>query len=115
MYSLRHIALTDKISQHVSIEVFTQIYPPEVIDSLIEHDPHVQQKQRRVRHFVPVSVVWFLLLMALWTRLAPFTTAIASWLWMARSSMWRIPRSMMPRLDAPRTNTAREPIHRCAV
>jgi hypothetical protein len=70
MYSLRHIALTDKISQHVSIEVFTQIYPPEVIHSLIEHDPHVQQKQRRVRHFVPVSVVWFLLLMALWTRLA---------------------------------------------
>src|SRR5438477_8272974 len=45
MYSLRHIALTDKISQHVSIEVFTQIYPPEVIHSLLEHDPHIQQKQ----------------------------------------------------------------------
>src|SRR5438309_1345847 len=70
MYSLRQMALTDKISQHVSIEVFTQIYPPEVIQSLIEQDPQVQQKKRRVRYFVPVSVVWFLLLMALWTRLA---------------------------------------------
>ena len=70
MYSLRHIAFTDKISQLVSVEVFTQIYPPEVIQTLLEHDPQVQQKKRRVRHFVPVSVVWFLLMMALWTRLA---------------------------------------------
>lgn len=70
MYSLRQIALDDKISQQVSIEVFTQIYPTEMIQTLVEQDPQVQQKQRRVRHFVPVSVVWFLLMMALWTRLA---------------------------------------------
>src|SRR2546426_10234124 len=70
MYSLRQIALDDKISQQVSIEVFTQIYPTEMIQTLVEQDLQVQKKQRRVRHFVPVSVVWFLLMMALWTRLA---------------------------------------------
>ena len=70
MYSLRQIDLNDKIGQQVSIEVFTQIYPADRIESLVEQDPQVQKKQRRVRHFVPVSVVWFLLMMALWTRLA---------------------------------------------
>src|SRR3989442_13598412 len=70
MYSLRQIALDDKISQQVSIEVFTQIYPTEMIQTLVEQDLQVQKKQRRVRHSVPVSVVWFLLMMALWARLA---------------------------------------------
>ena len=70
MYSLRQIALDDKISQQVSVEVFTQIYPPQTIQTLVEQDQQVQKKPRRVRHFVTVSVVWFVLMMAIWTRLA---------------------------------------------
>ena len=70
MYSLRQMALDDKISRQVSVEVFTQTYPPQTIQTLVEQDPHVQEKQRRVRHFVTVSVVWFVLMMAIWTRLA---------------------------------------------
>ncbi|TME59545.1 MAG: IS4 family transposase [Chloroflexi bacterium] len=64
------MALDDKISRQVSVEVFTQIYPPQTIETLVEQDAHIQKKERRVRHFVRVSVVWFVLMMAIWTRLA---------------------------------------------
>jgi hypothetical protein len=70
MYSLRQIDLHDKISEQVSIGVFSQIYPTNVIHTLVEQSPDVQKKQRRVRHFVPESVIWFVLMMALWTRLS---------------------------------------------
>ena len=70
MYSLRHLALDDKISEQISIGVLTQIYPTETLHTLLEQSPEVQQKPRRVRHFVPISVIWFLLMMALWTRLS---------------------------------------------
>jgi hypothetical protein len=70
MDSLRKIDLNDKISEQVSIGIFSQIYPRNVIDTLVEQSPDVQKKQRRVRHFVPESVIWFLLVMALWTRLS---------------------------------------------
>src|SRR2546421_1336296 len=70
MYSLRHLALDDKISEQISIGVLTQIYPTETLYTLLEQSPEVQQKPRRVRHFVPISVIWFLLMMALWTRLS---------------------------------------------
>lgn len=70
MYSLRHLAMDDKISEQISMEVLTQIYPTETLRTLVEQSPEVQQKQRRVRHFVPISVIWFLLMMALWTRLS---------------------------------------------
>ena len=70
MYSLRQLALDDKISEQISPGVLSQIYPPETLRTLVEQSPEVQRKQRRVRHFVPISVIWFLLLMALWTRLS---------------------------------------------
>ena len=70
MYSLRPIDLNDKISEQVSIGVFSKIYPTKVIQMVVEQSPDVQKKQRRVRHFVPESVIWFLLVMALWTRLS---------------------------------------------
>jgi Insertion element 4 transposase N-terminal len=70
MYSLRQIDLNDKISEQVSIGVFAQIYPTNVMHPLVEQSPDVQKKERRVRHFVPESVIWFVLMMALWTRLS---------------------------------------------
>jgi len=70
VYSLRQMDLNDKISEQVSVGVFSQIYPTNVIDTLVEQSPDVQKKKRRVRHFVPESVIWFVLVMALWTRLS---------------------------------------------
>src|SRR5437660_3376214 len=70
MYSLRKIDLNDKISEQVSIGVCSQIYPTNVIDTLVEQSADVQKKKRRVRHFVPESVIWFVVMMALWTRLS---------------------------------------------
>ncbi len=44
MYSLGKIDLNDKISEQVSIGVFSQIYPKNVIDMLVEQSPDVQKK-----------------------------------------------------------------------
>src|SRR5947207_14640248 len=60
--------LNDKISEQVSVGVFSQIYPTNVIDTLVEQSPDVQKKKRRVRHFVAESVRWFVMVIGLCTR-----------------------------------------------
>jgi hypothetical protein len=71
MYSLRQMALDDKISEQVSMEVLRQVYPTQIVQQCLEqHVPAEPAKARRIRYFVPISVVWFVLAMALWTRLA---------------------------------------------
>ena len=71
MYRLRQMALDDKISEQVSGGVLSQVYPTEIVQQCLEQSAPVEPaKARRMRHFVPISVVWFVLAMALWTRLA---------------------------------------------
>jgi hypothetical protein len=70
MYRLRQIALDDKISDHVHLEIFSEIYPTTLIHTLLTEKAAADPKKRRVRLFGAESVVWFVLMMALWTRLS---------------------------------------------
>lgn len=70
MYKVRQIDVDDKVSQHVNLDLFAEIYPPELIEQLVQEQRERDPKQRRVRSLVPRSLVFFLLAMVLWTRLS---------------------------------------------
>jgi len=70
MYSLRQIDVDDKVSQHVNLDMFAEISPPETIEHLVQEQRERDPKQRRLRCLVPRSIVFFLLAMVLWTRLS---------------------------------------------
>jgi hypothetical protein len=106
MYTLRQMEHNDKMCEQLSLDVFADIYPPEQVASLIEQYRTNREKQQRVRQFTGVALVYFLLLMALWARLAqvrvwdkllhglqrlhpcgPPVTASASALWYQRKAL----------------------------
>jgi hypothetical protein len=58
----------DKMCEQLSLDVFASIYPQETVESLIEQHRASLEKKRRVRQFTGVSVVYFVLMMALWAR-----------------------------------------------
>lgn len=70
MYRVRYLDQNDKMSQQVRLKMFEQVYPAELLHHCVQHSPKRQQKRRRLRHFTALSVLWFLLAMALWSRLA---------------------------------------------
>jgi hypothetical protein len=70
MYSLRQMERNDKMCEQLSLDVFAQIYPIKSVERLIEQYRVKPEKKQRVRQFTGVSVVYFLLMMALWARLS---------------------------------------------
>jgi len=70
MYRVRYVEQNDKMSQQVRLKMFEQVYPAELLQHCVQHSPKRQQKRRRLRHFTGLSVLWFLLAMVLWSRLA---------------------------------------------
>jgi DDE family transposase/transposase IS4-like protein len=68
MYTLRQMERNDKIGEHLSLDVFASIYPPESVEALSEQYRADHEKKKRVRHFTGLSLVYCLLMMALWTR-----------------------------------------------
>ncbi len=70
MYRVRHLEQNDKMSEQVRLGMFELVYPPELMQRCVQQSPTRQQKARRLRQFTALSVLWFLLAMALWSRLA---------------------------------------------
>lgn len=70
MYSVRQMDVDDKVSQHVTMDIFAHIYAPETIEKLLQKQRAQEPKERRLRDVVPRSIVFFVLAMALWTRLS---------------------------------------------
>jgi hypothetical protein len=60
----------DKMCEQLSLDVFAAIYPVEQVEQMIEQYRVKPEKKQRVRQFTGVSVLYFLLLMALWARLS---------------------------------------------
>src|SRR5258708_30117150 len=58
------------MSQPVRLSMVELVYPPALLSRCVQQSPKRQQKQRRLRHFTALSVLWFLLAMALWSRLS---------------------------------------------
>lgn len=66
-YRRRHLELDDKMCQQVSLEVFEQIYPQEIICEQLSLHQAWEERERSLNMFV---VMHLLLAAALWTRLA---------------------------------------------
>jgi hypothetical protein len=69
MYRLRHLDVDDKVCEHVDLTLLAQVYPREVIERCVRHSEPWSQKVRRVRHSTLLALVWFVIGMALWSRL----------------------------------------------
>jgi hypothetical protein len=66
-YRLRQIGLDDKMCQQVSLDVFEQIYPREVICEQLSRHHAWEERERCLNMLV---MIYLLLAAALWTRLA---------------------------------------------
>ncbi len=66
-YRLRHLDLDDKMCQQVSLEVFEQVYPPEIVCEQLSLHQAWEERERALNMFV---LIHLLLAGALWTRLA---------------------------------------------
>jgi hypothetical protein len=47
-----------------------EVYSRELLEACVQQSPKRQQKQRRLRHFTALSVLWDLVAMVLWSRLS---------------------------------------------
>jgi hypothetical protein len=70
MYRVRYLEQNDKMSQQVRLGMLETVYPAHLLQECAQHSPKRQEKRRRLRHFTALSVVWFVLAMVLWSRLA---------------------------------------------
>jgi len=70
MYKVRYLEQNDKMSQQVRLSMFEQVYPRELLQACAQQSVMTSPKARRVRHFTALSVLWFVLAMVLWSRLA---------------------------------------------
>ncbi len=66
-YRLRHLDLDDKMCQQVSLEVFEQVYPREIICEQLSLHHAWEERERVLNMYV---LIHLLLAAALWTRLA---------------------------------------------
>ncbi len=70
MYRVRYVEQNDKMSEQVRLRMLEEVYPLELLHACVQQSQKRQQKQRRLRHFTALSVLWFLLAMVLWSRLS---------------------------------------------
>jgi hypothetical protein len=68
MYRLREMDIDDKVCEQVSLTMLSQVYPPEVVERCVEQSEPWSSKERRVRLCTVVSLVLFVIGMALWSR-----------------------------------------------
>jgi hypothetical protein len=61
--------IDDKVCEQVSMSVLREVYPPEVIERCVQQSQPWASKARRVRASTVVSLVLFVIAMALWSRL----------------------------------------------
>ena len=69
MYRLRQMTMDDKVCEQVSMTMLSEIYPQEVIERCVQHSEPWNTKVRRVRLSTALSLVLFVIGMALWSRL----------------------------------------------
>ncbi len=70
MYRVRYLEQTDKMSKHVHLSMLEEVYPGQLLQECAERSVRSAPKVRRERHFTALSVLWFVLAMVLWSRLA---------------------------------------------
>ena len=68
MYRLREMDVDDKVCEQVSMTMLQEVYPKEVIERCVQHSEPWSSKARRVRLSTVLSLVLFVIAMALWSR-----------------------------------------------
>src|SRR5437016_8948215 len=68
MYRLRQMEMDDKVCEQIDISLLEQVYPKEVIERSVKESEVWASKERRVRQSTGLSLVWFVIGMALWSR-----------------------------------------------
>jgi hypothetical protein len=60
--------IDDKVCEQVSLSMLEEVYPQEVIERCVQARDPWARKERRVRQGTVVSLVLFVMAMALWSR-----------------------------------------------
>lgn len=68
-YRLRQLDIDDKVCEQMDLGLIQEIYPKEVIERCVQESQPWASKARRVRKITACSLVWFVILMGLWSRL----------------------------------------------
>ena len=68
MYRLREMTVDDKVCEQVSMTMLSQVYPQDVIERCVQQSEPWKTKVRRVRLSTALSLVLFVIGMALWSR-----------------------------------------------
>ncbi len=68
MYRLRDMAVDDKVCEQVSMSLLEEVYPREVIERCVQQSQPWNTKVRRVRLSTALSLVLFVIALALWSR-----------------------------------------------
>ena len=69
MYRLRQMDVDDKVCEQVSPGILERIYPKEMIEQCVQGSEQWAGTQRRVRQSTGLSLVLFVMMLALWSRL----------------------------------------------
>src|SRR5947208_4884301 len=68
MYRLREMEIDDKVCEQVNLTMLREIYPAEVIERCVQQSEPWSTKVRRVRLSTALTLVLFVIAMALWSR-----------------------------------------------
>src|SRR5437899_10705550 len=68
MYRLREMDVNDKVCEQVSMTMLSEVYPQEVIEGCVQQSEPWSSKVRRVRLSTALTLVLFVIAMALWSR-----------------------------------------------
>src|SRR5947208_4618457 len=68
MYRLREMEIDDKVCEQVNLTMLREIYPAEVIERCVQQSEPWSTKARRVRLSTALTLVLFVIAMALWSR-----------------------------------------------
>jgi hypothetical protein len=71
MYRLRQMDVDDKVCEQVSPGIVERIYPKEVREQCVQKSEQWVETARRVRQSTGLSLVLFVMMLALWSRLNP--------------------------------------------
>jgi len=69
MYRLRQLDVDDKVCDQVDMTLLAQVYPTEAIERCVGQSQPWMQKVRRVRQSTLLTLVWWVIGLALWSRL----------------------------------------------
>ncbi len=68
MYGLREMDVDDKVCEQVSMTMLTEVYPKEVMERCVHQSEPWSTRARRVRLSTALTLVLFVIGMALWSR-----------------------------------------------